>query len=226
MKKRESLPLYFPDPMALERMRDFLNAGQFRSRPGAHLEQMDAANCNELRALMADLQRAGNNWQRFIELRLIARRPVDFVNGTFNIPSHTERPVLVPYPGKRSAHQQAYGAFLQFILHPEFDRLNGPCRSKKCGRFFLRESSHQKVYCTSRCASLETAVIAMQRKRLAQKELKKRAVEAAIVKYKRNRQRSDWRLYVESETGVTKRTLEGWVKTGFIEAPSGRQRGK
>ena len=225
MTKRETLPVYFPDESALVRMRDFLNGREvvWRRTDGGdegYRERMDDADWRELRTLVDDWLGAGKNWQRFIAARLKAHRPVDFVNGTFNIPTNAPCPLLVPYPAKQSAFQHAYGVFTQFVLHPKRAQLDGPCRRKGCGRFFLRETAHQKVYCTARCASRDSAVLAMRRKRQAQKDERKEAVTAAIAKYTHNRKQGDWRVYVETETGVTSRTLGGWVKTGFIKAPA------
>jgi hypothetical protein len=60
----------------------------------------------------------------------------------------------------------------------------------------------------------------MRNKRRAQKDERRDAVTAAIAKYTHNRKQGDWRVYVETETGVTSRTLDGWVKTGFLMAPA------
>ena len=226
MAKRTQLPVYSPDESALVRMQDFLNdravvyARADGGKGGGYREEMDKANWQELHTLVDDWLRTGKEWPKFIELRKKNHRPVDFVNGTFNIPASAPCPLLVTYPAKRTALEHAYGVFTQFVLHPKRAQLDGPCRRKGCGRFFLRKTAHQKVYCEARCASLDSAVLAMRDKRQAQKDARKIDVIAAMAKYTRNRKIGDWRVYVTTETGVTSRTLDGWVKTGFIKAPA------
>lgn len=207
---------YIPDDAALLRMMDFLNDGKHGREP------MADEDASFLRALMKDWQAARGNWQRFIKARLEARRSVDFVNGTFNIPTNAPRPVLVPYP-KHGARAHANGVFFWFALHPESWRLAGPCRRKGCGRYFIRKTAHTRDYCSARCASNDSSLAIMRAKRAAKRAEQVRAVEAAIGKYNRQRRRGDWRAYVETETGITPRTLDGWVKAGFIEAPIERR---
>ncbi|MGB8028810.1 MAG: hypothetical protein WCF30_04010 [Terracidiphilus sp.] len=192
-------------------MRDFLNDGK------CGRETIDEGDRTELRTLIDDWLGAGKNWRRFIARRLKAHRSVGFTSGTFNIPSHTARPVPVHYPAPKATY--AEGVFLQFILHPEREQLDGPCRRVNCGRYFLRETAHPKVYCSRACATKDSAVFAMREKREDEfRELKKRVL-SAIARYTDNRRQGDWRIYVETETGVTVRTLNGWVKRRFIKAP-------
>jgi|SRR5580765_6115413 len=221
---KRSLPEYAPDPRALERMLDFLNDGRFMN------EKMSEDDQSELHRLMDDWLSARANWNRFVGLRLKEKRSLDFTRGTFHIQTEGSEPLLIPSPPRLTKHEHAKGVFLQFVLHPERRRLSLRCRREQCQRYFVRTSAHEKFYCSTRCAKLDTAVEAMRAKRTAERDARIKRVKAALVEYsrgipnRRERRLKDWRIFVEAKTRETPRILNGWVERGWITPP--QEKGK
>jgi hypothetical protein len=220
MARRNSLAIRIYDEVAVERMRDMLN-----HRKWGHWE-LDDANWEELRALMQDYLKAKKNWSEFVRLRLAARRCVDFVNGSFHIPSAGEDPTFVLYPMVMPRFQDAQGVFLQFIAHPERDRLDGPCARKRCDQYFIRKTSRKNVYCSLRCARLDTATASMKKGREAARARLAERVELVIEKHKRKHVQNDVRNVIQTETGITSRVLNGLIESGLVKLPTrkGRKR--
>jgi hypothetical protein len=213
MTKRIVLPTFFHDELALERMRDMLNQRRWEH------EGLDNANWDELRILMQDWKASKKHWANFISRRLAAGRSVDFVNGTFNIPTAGRDPILVPYPRRMSRCEHAKGVFLQFVLHPECRRLDGPCHRKKCDHYFIRKTSRENVYCTPRCASLDTATAAVERARNDARKRDATRVKSVIKAFERSREQGDLILKIETETGIRRRRLNTLIEAGLVKLP-------
>jgi hypothetical protein len=113
--------------------------------------------------------------------------------------------------------------FLQFAVHPDCDKRQpgGPCACG-CGQYFLKASKHRKIYCKGH-GSAVSASAAMKRKQAKERAPRVHAAKKAIRKYQELRKRSDWRTFVEVETGLSRRTLGMWVEKGFIQSPKGHR---
>lgn len=184
---------------------------------------MEAPERAELLTLADDWMAADGHWRRFLTIRLKANRAVNGItNGTFNIPSIGDRPVIVTYP---STPSHATGVFLQFVLHPK----QGPlyrCQRETCKHFFLRKSAHKSVYCDKRCARADTASLAMKKAREKKQKEKAATVNSVLKTYSQGGRRGDWRIYVETETGLSQRTINNLFNRNLIQGPKERKRAK
>lgn len=224
---RKLLRGYHPDPSAVERTVAFLNDGEFR------VEQLKDSDREELRELMKEWLASEANWTRFRSrmLRLAAEKRKKGrrykcksfpYTGTFYVAAgETGDPILILSPSKGASHAQ--GVFLQFFLHPDQRLLVGPCARSGCGRYYIK-TSRNKIYCSPSCASHISALVAMKKKRLELHKQQLDDAKSAIVKWERLRMQGDWKLWVESETGVTARTLTRWVAHGELRPPVDRGR--
>jgi hypothetical protein len=204
--------MYAYDGFAVERMPYFLGDGQ------EDRGELNDADNTELRALVEEWLRANANWPRFLERMLRAKKPVPFTKGEFYIQT-SEPPVLVPMPAKGGT--LAHGIFLQFILHPDRGQLAGPCNCG-CGRYFLKRTAHPKIFADGHAQRATALKSAKDTRDNFRKERIGMAKEA-IAKYERDRKQGDWKIFVEIETGITLRTLAGWLRKGYINAPVGRK---
>jgi len=157
MKRKRSNEERWNFPDEIEMLVAFLNNGKYR------VARLEEDVLKELRALVDEWLNAKASWHRFLESRLKARKPVPFFEGTFRISAQAQTPFMIPSASKDAT--EAQGIFLRFILNPDHKQLAGPCLRKACGRYFLRKTAHPKVYCSSRCASLNSAIDSMKRKR-------------------------------------------------------------
>lgn len=144
-------------------------------------------------------------------------------NGIYR-PSTTGRMYFDHFPagnGRTSnkPNHLAQMIFLQFVLDPDCEKLGGPCLCG-CGQYFLKASKHRKIYCKGH-GSAVSASAAMKRKQARERAPRLRSANKAIRKYEQLRKRSDWKTFVEIETGISQRTLGIWVKKAFLQPPKG-----
>jgi hypothetical protein len=108
---------------------------------------------------------------------------------------------------------------LVLSTHPECDKLAGPC--PRCGRYFLRKTVKQKVYCSRNCGSLASARASTLKRRNdehAQKLL--RASEAAAMWNPQNTRRG-WKEFVSSKhPDMTPKFLTRAVNRGELHDPT------
>jgi uncharacterized Zn finger protein (UPF0148 family) len=211
-------PGYLLDANALDRIVGFLNEGTFSS------QEIEAADRDELRELVADWFAAEKDMQKLVETRLLAKKSVDFTKVTLNILVSGQSPVLVATPAKVSLNKYAHGVFFQFLAHPGHSLLTGPCPKDGCGKFFLRRTEHHKVYCTSAHASHTSAVKAMAKRRAVEQAEKIEAIKSSLNNWGRLKRQYDWKKWVESETGTSSRSLARLINGGLITAPQERKR--
>jgi hypothetical protein len=224
-KSAEVPQLHWGDELKM--MVSFLNDGKYG------VLYRDEAFSEELRALVKEWLAAKANWSRFLKKRLLANKPV-FTRGAFYISAQGRTPVMIP--SGLDGGTEAQGVFLQFILHPDHRQLAGPCLRDGCGRYFLRKTAHPKVYCSARCASLDTAIDTMRRKR---KEIHEQLVDQAKIAIARWERKPlagiDWEDWVALKVAdwiadkgknwkITPRMIKGWVDGRELKPPAGRTR--
>jgi hypothetical protein len=119
--------------------------------------------------------------------------------------------------------------FYALTLHPEWNRLGGPC--ERCTRYYVMKMARNKKYCARRCGSLATAIIST-RKRLDKLHADKlRRAEAAAGIWLTIRTRLNWKQWVSrKEPDITPKWLTRAVNKGELQSPepkrqlSGRRR--
>jgi hypothetical protein len=136
----------------------------------------------ELKPLVDEWLSVERNWERFIKRRLKAEKPLPFMEGRFDIFRWGKTPSMRYDAGGNYAQS----AFVQLAFDPEAWRLGGPCRREGCRRYFLRKKrSDEKIYCSRRCASGNSAAESMRNKRLAIHEALVELAKTAIKKWER-----------------------------------------
>jgi hypothetical protein len=182
----------------------------------------------EFLELLTQWKKSGEHWGRFLQRYVTKKGFVSFANGQyFSDPSGPE-PAVILFGGET----QAQGIFFTFVRNPDRWRLCGPCRRKECLRYFLRKTTHEKVYCSNRCATRDSALVAMRAKR---KEIRDRLVQEtkkAVARWERKPLQkiawSDWvaahvTTWAESvnlrQKEVTARMIHGWVLSGYVTPP-------
>lgn len=193
-----------------------LNEGRY------YVIRIDDTVRDELRTLVDEWLTAKANGSRFVERRLASGKKVPFNSGTFRI-QWQPIPIMVPLGAPECT--EAEGFFQHFILNKLYQQLAGPCRRRGCGRYFLRRTAHPKVYCTARCASMDTAVKAMKEGRKERHKILIQAAKVAVDQWKRRRIKRDWKVWVVDRIGeitgidINTRSLTEWVRDGKLRAP-------
>jgi hypothetical protein len=178
----------------------------------------------ELRRLIAEWNRSGPNL-----LELFKQNPeleASCTEGTtLLIPTGDGVAQLVWLPG-RSGHKNAsqkdvaLTRFIQFLVNPLAATLGGPCQ--RCGKFYVKNTTRQKTYCSRGCGTANTALAATQKRRQAGYSRKLMIAQRAIEQWnKRGSPRTSWKKWVSAHTkkGITQQWLTRAVNSGKLAAP-------
>jgi hypothetical protein len=128
-------------------------------------------------------------------------------------------------PGRTEAAQ----LFFQFITGP-FQREVGRC--KRCRMYFWNQWGHSnKLYCTSRCASADTATLVTRERRRKEHHGKLVTVQRSIERFEqlsaetRSRYGRNWKRWVKRKAGaeVSLNFITRTVNMGELRPPSARE---
>jgi hypothetical protein len=119
---------------------------------------------------------------------------------------------------------EAVALFFRFVTGP-FQRDVGRC--KRCRKFFWNQSGREnKLHCTPRCASADTATRVTREKRVREHEKKLALVRRAIKEFERlspeRRARfQNWKTWVKEQYGsvVTSNFITRAINAGELNAP-------
>jgi hypothetical protein len=117
--------------------------------------------------------------------------------------------------------------FLQLLINPLREKLSEhPCA--RCGKYFLRETNRDRVYCSRKCGKDGTAAFATK-KRLKDEHDKKVSVAKELAqKWATARTKDDWKQWVSKQPagvreGITPKFLTRAVNhSGFVPPTKGR----
>ncbi len=110
--------------------------------------------------------------------------------------------------------EQATASFAKLVGNPYLDELAFPC--KKCRKYFLRTSNHERVYCSRACGSKTTATQSVRKSRLAERNRGLDRARRAIELWALRSRRLDCKSWVRQETGLTLNWLTLREKEGFL----------
>ena len=120
---------------------------------------------------------------------------------------------------ERDPYKEALRLFIELLLNPACDKLAGPC--PRCGNYYIRRSTRNKVYCSRSCGTRATAFTATRKRRdeeHADKLL--RAAEAAR-EWTIARTKKEWKPWVSGRhPGITVRFLTRAVNNGELKPPT------
>lgn len=111
----------------------------------------------------------------------------------------------------------ALGLFFLFLLNPYNEKLGGPC--KHCGKYYLKKTKRQVVYCSKRCGLKNTsqAVIREQRRQEHQEILEK--AKHFSGKWTKANTHKGWKDWVSGNAMISKNWLTRAVKNGELAEP-------
>jgi hypothetical protein len=122
-----------------------------------------------------------------------------------------------PNPGNTPS-QEAVRFFLMLILNPEWERLAGPCA--RCGKYYIRGTALNKLYCSRSCGTRATALAATKRKREVERAEKLHTVAKLCQQWSTTRTKKDWKSWICEREYVTKTFLTRAVNKGELEVPT------
>jgi hypothetical protein len=120
--------------------------------------------------------------------------------------------------GKLRGRQAALSMFVTLVVHPELDKFaSRPCT--RCGNYFLKNSTRQKVYCSRRCGAYQNALLATREQRTKEHHKKLEKARTAIAAWKPSPAWRDWKRFVTAQTQLTAKFLTRAVNEGELMPP-------
>lgn len=120
-----------------------------------------------------------------------------------------------------TAEAQALVLFHFFTLNTHCEKLAGPCA--RCGNYYVKKRSSQKVYCSRRCGNASTAVARTRERLKTQHEDKIRRAKAVIREWNALKIRStlDWKEWLHArKSDITAKFVTRAVNRGELKSPT------
>lgn len=178
-----------------------------------------------LRKLVEAWQRSGPNLQRMLaEDKALFHRVR--AGRTLLVPTDTGKGHLLWLPTPRGVEPLslkgiALSHFMDLIVNPKCHKLGGPCH--RCGKYYIKKTSRQKMYCSRRCGSMTTALDRTRKRRHEEHEKKLRKAQQAAERWTSGPRRRSWKEWVSGQTRITVKWLTRAVNAGSLKAPRGRR---
>jgi hypothetical protein len=112
----------------------------------------------------------------------------------------------------------ALAHFLAFLLNPHNEKLGGPC--KHCGRYYLKNTKRQNVYCTQRCGLKQSSQNAIDKSRKREYEKKLLKAKLSMEEWAAMKTTKDWKVWVSGRAFISKNWLTRAVKKGELVEPA------
>jgi len=122
--------------------------------------------------------------------------------------------------GNSPQKEAALTHFIRFLVNPLATKLGGPCA--RCDRFYIKNTSRQKTYCSTRCGTARTALSATQQRRKKDYEKKLLWARRLIEQYGSKRVRMGWKEWIAVKTKgvITEKWLTRAENLGKIQLPA------
>jgi hypothetical protein len=177
--------------------------------------------CSELRSLVKVWHKSGPNLAKMLKDDGVLDARVKH-GRTILVPTRTGKGHLLWLPAPRDVNplswkDQALSHFMDLIVNPQWHKLGGPC--ERCGKYYVKKTARQKVYCSRRCGSANTAMASTRRKREEQRADKMRRAQAAADNWAKVRTRQPWKWWVSVQTKITVKWLTRAVNRGDLRVP-------
>lgn len=129
--------------------------------------------------------------------------------------------LLRPRRLKHNDHEYAIGMFAALTLHPECERLRGPCAYRRCGRYFLQKTRRITDYCSRQCSQKAAGLKHRQTQLAEERKDKLRRTEVAIRQWRVSRRRDHWMEWVcRHVPDITRTFLTRAVNKGDLIPPT------
>jgi hypothetical protein len=111
-----------------------------------------------------------------------------------------------------------YGFFLLLIMCRHWQRLGGPCA--RCGNYYIKHTSRQKVYCSKQCGVRRTSVDCNRQRRQDERREKLKRVRKLIMDWQTLGSKGDWKRWVANKSGLSAYWLTRAVNKDEIDEPT------
>lgn len=112
---------------------------------------------------------------------------------------------------------RAIDNFITILTLPLFNRI-GKC--KRCKKYYLAESAHERKYCSRQCATGATAIESTRKRLQIEREEKIRKTRKAIKQFKKLKPTvQSWKTWVASRAGVTQKWITHAINRGDLKVP-------
>ncbi len=125
--------------------------------------------------------------------------------------------VTPEYSSTANPLEIALAHFLAFLLNPYNEKLGGPC--KHCGKYYLKNTKRQNVYCSQRCGLKHSSQKAIGESRKAERKNKLDEAKLSMEKWITTKTTKDWKVWVSGEALISKNWLTRAVKKGELVEP-------
>ena len=115
--------------------------------------------------------------------------------------------------------------FNSLLVNPLWEKLAGPCA--RCGKFYIKKRTSQKVYCSRTCGNAATAVESSRQKIAAERNGKVQQVKAALAEWRKAKPKMDWKPWVSAHTGIDLRFLtRNFTESGEVKPQPATTKGR
>ncbi len=111
----------------------------------------------------------------------------------------------------------ALGLFFGFLINPYNERLGGPC--KHCGKYYVKRTKRQIVYCSKQCGLKHTSRTALQKQRQQEHLYKLSEARRSAAKWAKTKTSKDWKEWVSKDALISKNFLTRAVRNGELVEP-------
>lgn len=115
---------------------------------------------------------------------------------------------------------EAWRHFVVFTLNPHCEELAGPCA--RCGNYYVKKRTTQKVYCSRRCGNAATAVVRTRARLKADHKDKLNNAKSAIREWNALKAPSalDWKEWFSKHVpDVSPKFVTRWVNKNKLPRP-------
>src|ERR1035441_10147191 len=177
--------------------------------------------CSELRRLVKAWLESGPDLKKMLEADKVLSRNVRH-GRTLLVATGGGRGHLLwlpnpPCSSPASWDYQALAMFMDLIVHPYWEKLGGPCA--RCGDYYIKKTRRQKVYCSQRCGSANTALPAVRKKRAGEHARKLHSAQEALLHWKPTSNERGWKEWISKRTGLSINWLTRAVNKGELFPP-------
>jgi hypothetical protein len=112
----------------------------------------------------------------------------------------------------------ALGNFIDFLLNPFNEKLGGPC--KRCGKYYVKRTKRQAVYCSKRCGRRQTALSASRKRRKQEHLDRLKLAKQMVLGWVKTNKSQSWKEWIHSrEPTISKNWLTRAVRKGELVEP-------